>query len=166
MSEEYRRFIERWGSLGVLWGINRSMARVHALLIISEEPVDLDTVAGELEISRGNASMSLKELRNWGVIKRRNISGDRRDFYMAEPDTWNMIFSIAAERKKREFDPALEALLSLLENADIREGTDVHQRLTDLADTMKTFDDILRRFLGNEKVSKGLLEMLSGGSGL
>ncbi len=164
LSEEYKRFIERWGSLGVLWGINRSMARAHALIILSEDPVDLDTVAGELEISRGNASMSLKELRNWGVIKRVHISGDRRDFYVAEPDTWNMIFSIAAERKKREFDPALDALRKLLENADVRKGTDVHERLTDLAETMKTFDRILKRFLGNEKVSKGLLEMLSGGS--
>ncbi|MBD3179225.1 MAG: transcriptional regulator [Candidatus Latescibacteria bacterium] len=166
MSEEYKRFIERWGSLGVLWGINRSMARVHALLILSEEPVGLDTVTEELEISRGNASMSLKELRNWGVIKRVSISGDRRDFYVAEPDTWNMIFSIAAERKKREFDPALEALDNLLENAEIEEGTGVHERLTELSDTMKTFDHILKRFLGNEKVSRGLLEMLSGGKSI
>lgn len=163
LSEEYKRFIERWGALGVLWGINRSMARVHALIILSEDPVDLDTVTRELEISRGNASMSLKELRNWGVIRRVHISGDRRDFYMAEPDTWNMIFSIAAERKKREFDPALDALQKLLDNADIKKGTDVHGRLTDLAETMETFDRILKRFLGNEKVSKGLLEMLSGG---
>jgi len=164
LSEEYKRFIERWGALGVLWGINRSMARVHALIILSEAPVDLDTVTRELEISRGNASMSLKELRNWGVIRRVHISGDRRDFYVAEPDTWNMIFSIAAERKKREFDPALDALQKLLDNADIKKGTDVHGRLTDLAETMETFDRILKRFLGNEKVSKGLLEMLSGGS--
>jgi len=164
LSEEYKRFIERWGALGVLWGINRSMARVHALIILSEDPVDLDTVTRELEISRGNASMSLKELRNWGVIRRVHISGDRRDFYVAEPDTWNMIFSIAAERKKREFDPALDALQKLLDNADIKKGTDVHGRLTDLAETMETFDRILKRFLGNEKVSKGLLEMLSGGS--
>jgi DNA-binding transcriptional regulator GbsR (MarR family) len=139
------------------------MARVHAFMILSNEPVDLDTVARELQISRGNASMSLKELRNWGIIKRVHISGDRRDFYVAEPDTWNMIFSIAAERKKREFDPALHALRHILAEADIGGDTDVHRRLTELEETMTTMDRVLGRFLGNEKVSRAMLELLIGG---
>ena len=67
-TDDLERFIESWGSMGVLWGINRSMARIHALIITSDDPVDLDTVSEELNISRGNASMCLKELRNWGVI--------------------------------------------------------------------------------------------------
>jgi DNA-binding transcriptional regulator GbsR (MarR family) len=158
--EEFSQFIETWGSMGVLWGINRSMARIHAFIILSEEPVDLDTVAGELSISRGNASMSLKELRNWGVIKRLHLSGDRRDFYIAEPDMWNMLFNIAIERKKREFDPALSALRNLLSQPKIKKSRGVHKRLTELEKTVSTFDLILGKFLKNEKASKAMLELL------
>ena len=99
-SDEFNRFIESWGSMGVLWGINRSMARIHAYMILSDEPVDLDKIAKKLNVSRGNASMCLKELRNWGVIQRIHISGDRRDFYVAESDVWKMFFRIAVERKR------------------------------------------------------------------
>ncbi len=160
--EKYSEFIEKWGSMGVLWGINRSMARIHAYIILSEEPVDLDTVAGELNISRGNASMSLKELRSWGVIERVHLSGDRRDFYVAEPDTWNMLFNIAIERKKRELDPALDALRHLLAEGDVEKSKDVHKRLTELEKTMATLDRIMEKFLGNERASKVMLELLSG----
>ena len=162
MLEKYSEFIEKWGSMGVLWGINRSMARIHAYIILSEEPVDLDTVAGELNISRGNASMSLKELRSWGVIERVHLSGDRRDFYVAEPDTWNMLFNIAIERKKRELDPALDALRHLLAEGDVEKSKDVHKRLTELEKTMATLDRIMEKFLGNERASKVMLELLSG----
>jgi DNA-binding transcriptional regulator GbsR (MarR family) len=160
LSEEYSEFIEKWGSMGVLWGINRSMARIHAFIIVSDEPVDLDTVAAELKISRGNASMSLKELRSWGVIERVHIAGDRRDFYIAEPDTWKMLFNIAVERKKREFDPALHALRQLLMEADIEKREDVHRRLTDLEKTLATLDRIMEKFIGNEKVGKAMLDLL------
>ncbi len=161
MSEEFSQFIESWGSMGVLWGINRSMARIHAFIILSDRPVDLDTVASELSISRGNASMSLKELRNWGVIQRVHISGDRRDFYIAEPDMWNMLFNIAIQRKKREFDPALHALRHLISEADIEKSKDLRKRLTDLEETLAILDRIMDKFLGNEKVSKAMLELLS-----
>lgn len=147
--------------MGVLWGINRSMARIHAYILLSDKPIDLDTVANELKISRGNASMSLKELRSWGVIKRVHISGDRRDFYITEPDTWNMLFNIVIERKKREFDPALHALRHLLSEADTEKTKDIHKRLTELEETLSTLDQILDKFLGNEKVSKAMLELLS-----
>jgi DNA-binding transcriptional regulator GbsR (MarR family) len=146
--------------MGVLWGINRSMARIHAFIILSADPVDLDSVANELRISRGNASMSLKELRNWGVIKRVHIPGDRRDFYIAEPDMWSMIFSIAFERKKREFDPALAALRRLLEAGGLEESDEVYERLSGLEATLTTIDGIMGKFLGNAKVSRAMLDFL------
>lgn len=161
LSEGYEKFIETWGSMGVLWGINRSMARIHALVLLSDEPVDLDTVASELNISRGNASMSLKELRNWGIIKRVHVSGDRRDFYVTEPDAWNMLFKIAVERKKREFDPALDALRYLLAETDTENNREIHKRLTELEGTLATLNRIMDKVLGNEKVGKAMLELLS-----
>ncbi|HSG28205.1 MAG TPA: hypothetical protein VLA34_06975 [Candidatus Krumholzibacterium sp.] len=160
LPEKHSQFIETWGTMGVLWGINRSMARIHAYIILSEEPVDLDTVATELSISRGNASMSLKELRSWGVIQRVHISGERRDFYVAEPDNWNMLFSIVTERKKREFDPALHALRHLLAEGELEESTAVRDRLGELERVLSKFDGIMDKFLGNEKASKALLELM------
>jgi DNA-binding transcriptional regulator GbsR (MarR family) len=162
LSDAYAQFVETWGSMGVLWGINRSMARIHAFILLSGEPVDLDTVAKELSISRGNASMSLKELRNWGIITRVHVPGDRRDFYVAEPETWSMIFKIAHERKKREFDPALHALRHLLQEGDMQSNEEVHARLQELESTLTTLDRVLDRFLTNEKISKSMLELLTG----
>jgi len=161
LTDEHDHFIETWGSMGVLWGINRSMARIHAYVMLCEEPVDLETVAAALNISRGNASMSLKELRNWGVIHRVHISGDRRDFYIAEPDIWKMLFSIARVRKEREFDPALEALRSLLSNAGLPKGSGVYTRMNDLEKSCSKFDRILMKALGNEKRSRMMLDLLT-----
>ena len=160
LPEKHSHFIETWGTMGVLWGINRSMARIHAYIILSEEPVDLDTVATELSISRGNASMSLKELRAWGVIQRVHISGERRDYYVAEPDNWNMLFSIVTERKKREFDPALHALRHLLAEGELEESKEVQKRLGELERVLSKFSGIMEKFLGNEKASKAMLDLM------
>ncbi len=155
-------FIESWGSMGVLWGINRSMARIHAFLLTSEEPKDLDTMAESLKISRGNASMSLKELRSWGVIQRVHLPGERRDYYVAEYDAMKMFFEIVSERKRREFDPALHALRLLLAEANTEKYKKTHARLTDIENLMTTVDRILNKCLENEKMSKAVIRILKG----
>ena len=155
--QEFDRFVEAWGSMGVLWGINRSMARIHAYLLLSNEPVDLDTIAEYLNISRGNASMSLRELRNWGVIRRIQFSGDRRDYYVCEDDMWRMFFLIAAERKKREFDPAFDSLRRLLAEEEVGENTKVGKRLIHMEELLSTMDRLLGTFLESEKKSKSML---------
>jgi DNA-binding transcriptional regulator GbsR (MarR family) len=159
-AEEKNRFVESWGSMGILWGINRSMARIHAYLLVSQEPVDSEAIADYLRISRGNTSMCLKELRNWGVVQRVNISGDRRDFYVSEPDTWKMLYRIALNRKSREFDPALHALRHLLSEADMKESEKVYERLSQVEDILATLDHIMTRFLESEKGSKTMLDFV------
>jgi DNA-binding transcriptional regulator GbsR (MarR family) len=156
------QFIETWGSLGVLWGINRSMARIHALLLTSEDAVDLDMIAESLQISRGNASMCLRELRNWGIIQRVHVAGDRRDYYRAEPDALKMFFQIGIERKRREFDPALHALRLLLAEGDTEKYETVHRRLTGIERLMTTIDRIMSKCLENEKMTKAVLNILKG----
>jgi len=158
--EEKNRFIESWGSMGILWGINRSMARIHALLLVSDEPLDSEEISDYLNISRGNTSMCLKELRNWGVVQRVNISGDRRDFYVTEPDTWKMLFRIAVNRKSREFDPALHTLRHLLAEADFGESEKVQERLSQVEDILATLDHIITRFLENETKSRTMLDFV------
>ena len=161
-NESLERFVEAWGGMGALWGINRSMARVHALLIASAEPLALDDIAQRLDISRGNASMCLKELRAWGVARRVHRSGDRRDFYLTEPDVWAMFFRIAQERKRREFDPAREAVGGALEALDEDTAPDVRARLEQMADLLGTADRVLSRALADPRTSRALLKFVAG----
>lgn len=111
-----RRFVEAWGRMGSVWGISRTMAEVHALLYISGEHLCTDDVMDRLEISRGNASMSLRALVDWGIIARAHKRGDRKEYFVAEGDVWAIFRAIVRERRKREVDPLLASL------HDIRDG--------------------------------------------
>lgn len=104
------RFIDAWGRMGSVWGISRTMAEVHALLFVSGEAMCMDELMERLNISRGNASMSLRALLEWGVISKAHKDGDRRDYYAAEQDVWAMFRAILRERVKREVEPLLESL--------------------------------------------------------
>jgi len=103
-------FIRRWGEMGQTWGINRTMAEIHALLYIVAQPLCTDDVMERLHISRGNASMSLRALCDWGIIRRLHKRGERREFFESLSDVWEMFSIIAAERKRREMDPVLETI--------------------------------------------------------
>jgi len=158
MKAEVEEFIEVWGAMGVLWGINRSMARVHAFMMVQKDAVDLDSIAKELNISRGNASMCLKELRNWRVIHRVYKSGERKDYYKVEENSWKMYYNVMVERKKREFDPALAALRHLMAESDIIKMENVNNRLKDMEELFSVLDKIASKALANEKTSKIMLD--------
>ncbi len=155
-----REFVEAWGAMGSLWGINRSVARVHALLMASDGPISLDEIADRLRISKGNASMSLRELRTFGVVRQVEAPGDRRDFYVTEPDVWTMFFRILKERKRREFDPAVEAIRGLVERAGA--AGEVKARLEQMADLLETADGVMGRFLKDPQSSRAALAFMSG----
>src|SRR5215207_1137782 len=103
-------FIRRWGEMGQTWGINRTMAEIHALLYINATPLCTDDVMDRLHISRGNAGMSLRALCDWGIIRRLHKRGERREYFESLSDVWEMFSIIAAERKRREMDPVLETI--------------------------------------------------------
>jgi len=109
-------FVTQWGAIGTQWGINRTMAQIHALLVTANEAVSTDEVMEELKISRGNAHTNLKELVAWGLVRVVAKKGDRKDFFEAEKDVWQIFTMIARERKKREIDPALAILNKCAEN--------------------------------------------------
>jgi DNA-binding transcriptional regulator GbsR (MarR family) len=159
-NETVQRFVEAWGAMGSLWGINRSVARVHALLMANEEPISLDEIADRLQISKGNASMCLRELRTFGVVRQVEVPGDRRDFYVTEPDVWTMFFRILRERKRREFDPALEAIQQLVE-APGATGA-VRDRLEQMADLLTTMEGVASRFLKDPESSRSALAFVAG----
>jgi DNA-binding transcriptional regulator GbsR (MarR family) len=157
LPEKLDQFIEAWGSMGVFWGINRSMARIHAFVLVSEDAVNLDTIAEYLKISRGNASMCLKDLRQWGVIQRVHVKGERRDFYVAEPDASKMIFRIITGRKLREFDPALSALRSVLAEVESKGNEYVYQRLIQIEEMLSALNEVLNKYLQSEESAESMM---------
>jgi DNA-binding transcriptional regulator GbsR (MarR family) len=110
-----RQFILQWGNLGERWGVNRSVSQIHALLYASKKPLAAEEIADVLGIARSNVSNSLRELQSWNIIRSVPILGDRRTFYAAETDLWNLMSRIAAGRKARELDPATAALRECVE---------------------------------------------------
>lgn len=158
--ETVQRFVEAWGAMGSLWGINRSVARVHALLMASEDPRSLDEISERLEMSKGNASMSLRELRTFGVVRQVEVPGDRRDFYVTEPDVWTMFFRILKERKRREFDPALEAIQRLVREPGASGA--VRARLDQMADLLTTVEGVASRLLDDPESSRTALAFIAG----
>lgn len=113
--EVVKRFVLEWGNLGERWGVNRSVSQIHALLYASKNPLAAEEIADLLGIARSNVSNSLRELQTWNIIRSVPILGDRRTFYTAETDLWNLVSRIAAGRKARELDPAAAALRECVE---------------------------------------------------
>ena len=110
LEEAKKQFIASWGAFGSHWGINRTMAQIHALLLVSADPLSADDIMEELEISRGNANMNIRELINWGLVERQLLPGERKEFFTAEKDIWRVARQIVQERKKRELDPMIRIL--------------------------------------------------------
>ena len=117
LSEAKQQFISSWGAFGTHWGINRTMAQIHALLMVSPDPLTQDDVMEELNISRGNVNMNMRDLISWGLVERVILSGERREYFTAEKDIWKVATQIIRERKKRELDPMMKLLVQL-ENID------------------------------------------------
>ncbi|TMI61745.1 MAG: transcriptional regulator [Bacteroidetes bacterium] len=117
LTEAKQQFISSWGAFGTHWGINRTMAQIHALLLISPDPLTQDDIMEGLNISRGNTNMNIRELINWGLVDRVILSGERKEFFTAEKDIWKVVRQIVKERKKRELDPMLK-LLDQLEDVE------------------------------------------------
>ncbi len=109
-NEAKNKFIQTWGALGSQWGINKTMAQIHALLMVSHEPVSMENIMEELQISRGNASMNLRALMDWGIVYKEYKTGERREFFTAEKDLDELAVKISRERSKREIKPALKIL--------------------------------------------------------
>ena len=132
LTEAKQQFISSWGAFGTHWGINRTMAQIHALLLVSPEPITQDDIMEELNISRGNTNMNIRELINWGLVERVIVAGERKEFFSAEKDIWKVVRLIVKERKKRELDP----LLKLLDQLEAVEGDKRDKNIKTFVDTV------------------------------
>ncbi len=118
LTEAKQQFISSWGAFGTHWGINRTMAQIHALLLISPDPITQDDMMDQLNISRGNTNMNIRELINWGLLERVLVTCERKEYNKAEKDIWKVVKLIVKERKKRELEP----MLLLLDKLEAVEG--------------------------------------------
>ena len=154
LREAQDRFIASWGRMGSVWGISRTMAEVHALLYITGSPLCTDQIMDRLGVSRGNVSMSVRSLLEWGVIEKVRQPGDRKEYFQAEQDVWSMLRAIARERIKREVDPLLDALDEIGELAPGVEGksreevVDLHHRLDEVRNGFELITTLAHKFAG------------------
>lgn len=145
IKEAKTKFIQTWGALGSQWGINKTMAQIHALLMVSAEPVSMEDIMEELQISRGNASMNLRDLMNWGIVYKEYKTGERREFFSAEKDLDELAVKISRERSKREIKPALKILkeVSTISVGDSLEEKQFIEQTKKLYDFVLKADNIL-----------------------
>jgi DNA-binding transcriptional regulator GbsR (MarR family) len=134
LSAVQQKFVLHWGEMGTRWGINRTVAQVHALLFISPGPLNADDIVETLQVARSNVSTSLKELQGWGIVKLVHVLGDKRDHFESLKDVWELFRIVMDERKKREFDPTMRLLHECIADAAQDKATDAYtqERLRDL----------------------------------
>ncbi|MGC3957887.1 MAG: MarR family transcriptional regulator [Verrucomicrobiota bacterium] len=140
LSPVQQKFILHWGEMGTRWGINRTVAQIHALLFISPKALNAEEITVTLNVARSNVSNSLKELQGWGIVKRVHVLGDARDHFESMKDVWEMFRVVLDERKKREIDPTVALLRDCVAEAHKDKETDEYteQKLKELADFFDT----------------------------
>src|SRR3979409_1525352 len=124
LTQVQQKFILHWGEMGIRWGINRTVAQIHALLYLSPKPLHAEEIAGTLTVARSNVSTSLKELQGWGIVRLVHVLGDKRDHFESMKDVWEMLRVVMDERKKREFDPTMRMLHECIAEAAKDKATD------------------------------------------
>jgi DNA-binding transcriptional regulator GbsR (MarR family) len=159
-----KAFILHWGEMGTHWGVNRSVAQIHALLYLSDRPLPADDIVDQLRLARSNVSTGLKELQGYGIVRRVHVDGDRRDHFTAETDLWEMLMRISAERKRREIDPtiALLAELSARLAKDESAPPQVRERVTRMHEFISTLANWYEQVRGLPKPTLVTLMKLGG----
>jgi DNA-binding transcriptional regulator GbsR (MarR family) len=144
LDEAKNKYIQTWGSLATSWGINKTMAQVHALLLVSTKPLSAEDIMEILQISRGNVNMNVRALIDWGIVTKEFIVGERKEFFVADKDIWELFKQITKERKKREIEPIIKVLQELQQVDDTSyEALQFKKVLGDLSAVTTTVNSIL-----------------------
>lgn len=168
--EAQEQFILEWGRMSSSWGINRTVAQIHALLFTSERPLSVDEIMDRLQISRGNASMNLRDLMEWGIVRRFRKPGERRDTYVSDHDPLTMFARVVRERKRREIDPTVTAIRDCIERLP---GDDpdpqvvaFRNRLTGLLEIFAIIDKVYEQVFATDRTIAEAMEVFRSGSAL
>lgn len=152
LDQAKEEFIQTWGSLGSSWGINRTMSQIHALLLVSNKPLSTEDIMEELQISRGNANMNIRALIDWGLVRKQLVPGERKEYFQAGKDIWEMARKIAEERRKRELEPVIQTLSELKKVEENTEEADHFKTVvTDLEDFTQRIQSTLDRFIRSDR---------------
>ncbi len=159
LSPVMQKFILHWGEMGTRWGVNRTVAQIHALLYLSPRPLNAGEIAATLAVARSNVSSSLRELQSWGVVKVVHLLGDRRDHFESMKDVWEMFRVILDERKRREIDPTLAVLRECVAGLEKDGAPDAYikQRLLEMLDFLETMASFYREV---DRIPAGKLRQL------
>ncbi|WP_353778898.1 MarR family transcriptional regulator [Winogradskyella sp. 3972H.M.0a.05] len=151
--EAKEKFISTWGSLGSLWGINKAMAQIQALLFISTKPLSMEDIMEQLKISRGNTSMNLRQLMDWGIVTKELIPGERREYFTTEKDVQELARIIAKERSRREIKPVIKVLkdVSSIKNDKSAETKELIKQTKALHDLTENADKIINKLVNQEQ---------------
>ncbi|SFZ89301.1 DNA-binding transcriptional regulator GbsR, MarR family [Flaviramulus basaltis] len=157
------KFISTWGSLGTLWGINKAMAQIQALLFLSTKPLSMEEIMEELKISRGNTSMNLRQLMDWGIVTKEIIPGERKEFFTTEKDVQELARIVAKERSRREIKPVIKVLrdVSSIEDDGTKKTKELIKQTKALHDLTETADAMINKLVNQEQnwVTKSLLKL-------
>jgi DNA-binding transcriptional regulator GbsR (MarR family) len=153
LDEAKSKYIQAWGTLGTSWGINKAMAQIHALLLVSYEPLCTDTIMEVLSISRGNANMNIRALMDWGIVTKIHIPGERKEFFGSEKDVWQLARQVIKERRKRELEPVIKVLkeVSAIESDGSVEVEEFKKMTTELEKFASKADTILENTIKAEE---------------
>ena len=152
LEEGKYKFIQAWGNLGTSWGINKAMAQIHALLIISDRPLTADEIMQALQMSRGNVNMNVRALIDWGIVIKENRLGDRKDYFSTGKDILELAKQVSRERSKREIQPVIDVLTDLQQvNDKSEEGKEFSKVTKDLLNFTTKVDGFLGTFSKSDK---------------
>lgn len=152
LKEAKDKYIQAWGTLGTSWGINKAMAMIHALLMVSPEPLSTEDIMEELQISRGNANMNVRALINWGIVEKKIVKGERKEYFVAEKDIMVIARQVTKERQKREIEPMLKVLNEI---KDVKGDDDETKAFKEATSNIKSFttkvDNLLSKFSNSDE---------------
>lgn len=153
LKEAKENFIQAWGTLGANWGINKAMAQIHGLLLVSAQSLSTEDIMEQLDMSRGNANMNVRTLIDWGLAYREHKPGDRKEYFVAEKDIWEVARRVARERRKRELEPMMRMVNQLKEvkSDKSKEAEEFKKVTTDIARFSQKADGMLDKFVRSDE---------------
>jgi len=162
--EAKEKFISTWGSLGTLWGINKAMAQIQALLFISTKPLSMEDIMEELKISRGNTSMNLRQLMDWGIVTKVLVSGERKEFFTTEKDVQELARTVAKERSRREIKPVIKVLeeVSSIKDDGTTKTKELIKQTKALKDITDDLDTLMNKLVNQKQnwLTKSVLKLM------
>lgn len=152
LEEAKQHFIQSWGTLGSNWGVNRTMAQIHALLLVSKDPISTEDMMEALQISRGNANMNTRTLMDWGIAKKTFIAGERREYFITDKDMWALARHIVKQRRQREIEPILRVLNDVKQvKGNDQDTQEFKELISDIDDFAQKADDLMDKFIRSDE---------------